>query len=391
MAEDLGASTPYSFKRPNTEMDVSPVGTFSLSDISSLMDRKLQPILEQLGKIPDAAKLENRIQQLESENRFLREKIERQERYSRRENIRVLGIKEHPYENCEEKLLNVFKSFCSDFNDRTFIQVHRLGRLQKYGERPIMARFHHLKDKISLLRHSSEIYQRCQVRIMDDLPQEVEARRRTLLPILHAAKSYPEYCREDSKPKLVEDKLRINGKTYGVHNLSQLPKQLHLENVMTPSKNNITAFFSKFSPLSNHYPSEFKVNGEAYNCMEQFFMVTKAEEFGDQEAIRSLKRESDPVTMKNIGKKIKHFDNHRWLSVAEGKIKAGLVSKFSQNPFLKDFLLSTGDTKLVEASQDKIWSAGKSLKDKDLWKPEKWSGKNWLGEMLMKVRSELKK
>ena len=49
------------------------------------------------------------------------------------------------------------------------------------------------------------------------------------------------------------------------------------------------------------------------------------------------------------------------MSVAEEKIKPGLVSKFSQNQFLKDFLLSTGDNVLVEASYDKIWGACKSL------------------------------
>ena len=79
------------------------------------------------------------------------------------------------------------------------------------------------------------------------------------------------------------------------------------------------------------------------------------------------------------------------MSVAEEKIMPGLVSKFSQNQLLKDFLLSTGDTLLAEASHDKIWGAGKSLKENDLWNPDKWSGKNRLGEMLMKVRTELKK
>ena len=216
----------------------------------------------------------------------------------------MLGIKEHPKENCEEELLHVLNLFCPDFNDRTFTVVHRLGKVQKDSERPIMARFHHLKDKIALLRHSREIFQSCQVSIMDDLPQEIEARRRTLLPVLHVAKSHPEFCVEGSRPKLFEDKLHINGKTYGVDNLSQLPKKLQLENVKTPSKKNMTAFFSKYSPLSNHYPSTFKVNGETYNCMEQFFMVAKAQEFGDQEIIRSLKGESDPVRMKNLGKKL---------------------------------------------------------------------------------------
>ena len=70
MAEDLGACTPNFLKRLNTEMDHSPVGTFSLSDISSLMDQKLQPILDQLGNIPNAAKLEKKYSYLKLKTSF---------------------------------------------------------------------------------------------------------------------------------------------------------------------------------------------------------------------------------------------------------------------------------------------------------------------------------
>ena len=161
-----------------------------------------------------------------------------------------------------------------------------------------------------------------------------------LLPILHAAKSLPEFNTSGPRPRLQEDKLYFNGIRYAVDNLSRLPKQLHPENVSTLSKNGTTAFYSRSSLLSNHYPAKFKVAGEMYSCMEQFFMIAKAIEFGDQETVVKIKAETDPIKMKRLGKTVKNYNNHHWLSVAEERIMPRLTAKFSQNSHLKQLLLS---------------------------------------------------
>ena len=58
---------------------------------------------------------------------------------------------------------------------------------------------------------------------------------------------------------------------------------------------------------------------------------------------------------------------------------------------LKKFLLKTGESKLVEASPtDKRWGAGISLRNSDIFNQSKWQGENWLGDILQKVREELK-
>ena len=342
-------------------------------------------------KTRKALELENRVQQLEKENKILKERLVRQELYSRRDNIKIWGIKEKANEDCEQKLLMIFNKFCPDFNSRTFTAVHRVGRQSKDIDRPIIARFHQLKDKILLQSHSREIYQHYHITIIDDFPPEIQAARKILLPILHVAKSLPEFNSGSYKPKLVEDKLYVNGIRYGLDNLQQLPQQLRLERVKTPSRNGITAFYSKFAPLSNHYPSHFKIGGEVYNCMEQYFMTIKATEFNDQEAVFKIKAETDAPRMKKIGKSVKNFHMGQWLEVAEERIMPGLMAKFSQNHLLKEFRLSTGDTDLIEASYDKVWGIGKSLRDKDLWNRDKWTGKNRLGILLMRVRSNLRK
>ena len=69
----------------------------------------------------------------------------------------------------------------------------------------------------------------------------------------------------------------------------------------------------------------------------------------------------------------------------------GNFLKFSQNLALRDFLLATGDTVLVEASPyDCIWGIGLRKDDPDSRVPEKWHGENLLGFALMEVRDLLR-
>ena len=312
-------ATPNPNKRLNTEVDVSPMGTFSLSDIGSLMDRKLDPIVEKLEVVQRALDLEDKVKKLEIENKRLRERLVRQESYSRRENIKVLGIEEKSNEDCEQELLMLLKQFYPHFDDRTFTIVHRVGKKYKDTNRTMIARFHHLKDKFMLQKCSHDIYKKSKVSILDDFPQEVVSARKALLPILRTAKSLPEFNSGGPRPKLQDDKLCINGVCYGISNLSQLPKQLRPENVSTPTQNGLTAFYSKNSPLSNHYPVKFKVTGEAYSCMEQFFMIAKATEFGDQNTVMKIKAETDPVKIKKTGQNSEKLQQQALAECSRGK------------------------------------------------------------------------
>lgn len=68
-----------------------------------------------------------------------------------------------------------------------------------------------------------------------------------------------------------------------------------------------------------------------------------------------------------------------------------LEAKFSQSKILKEYLLATGDSILVEAApNDNIWGVGMCENALSISDPRKWKGENLLGKALMQVRESLR-
>ena len=145
------------------------------------------------------------------------------------------------------------------------------------------------------------------------------------------------------------------------------------------------------SCLSQWWKTKFSCGVEEYCCMEQFMMAKKAELFQDNKILKQILDCDDPKRIKALGRKVSNFDEEIWNREKYFIVLHGNYMKFSQNSELKKFLLSTGDTILVEASPyDAIWGIKMSRNDKDILNPLKWKGKNLLGFALMEVRDELR-
>ena len=96
--------------------------------------------------------------------------------------------------------------------------------------------------------------------------------------------------------------------------------------------------------------------------------------------------------MKALGRKVREFDQVVWDKFKYSIVLNGNWNKFSQNRSLRDFLLSTGDRILVEASPyDNIWGIRLSADSPEANDPQKWRGQNLLGFALMEVRDELRR
>jgi ribA/ribD-fused uncharacterized protein len=143
--------------------------------------------------------------------------------------------------------------------------------------------------------------------------------------------------------------------------------------------------------LSQWWPAEFEVDGIRYATAEHFMMASKARLFGDSEAEQRVLAAAQPRDAKRIGRQVRNFDGPRWSDACFDFVVEGNLAKFSQHVDLREFLLSTGDQILVEASPtDAIWGIGLAADDPRALDPGQWRGRNLLGFALTKVKTMLR-
>ena len=289
-------TTPLA-KRPNTAMEFSPVGKsqLDLAVLKKLLDEKfceyVSPLKEEISSLKktlqetkdqsdDAChQLRQDYDLLKKENESLAHQLRKLESQQRRNNLKIFGLKEEKGENLEEKVLNLFNNYLQPgdkFNRRTFERTHRLGSFSPAGNRAMIVKFAHFKDKL-LAYKVAENLRTIKVFLADDFPETIDHNRRMIAPLYSALKSMKE-SHASPHVKTVsrrQDNLFLNGKMYTISDLNQLPEPLQPEKIFTPSKNGITAFFSRYSPFSNFYPAPFEVKGTTYDSMENFCLSKK--------------------------------------------------------------------------------------------------------------------
>ena len=101
--------------------------------------------------------------------------------------------------------------------------------------------------------------------------------------------------------------------------------------------------------LSNWSPHAFYDDeGIHYQTMENYMMFHKAKIFGDQLKMAEILLADTPKKAKELGRKVKNFDNETWFANAKSIVTKGLFFKFSQNEEIKQFLLATEEKILVD-------------------------------------------
>ena len=303
---------------------------------------------------------EQKLKKCETRCKDLEAKLCQVESFSRKNNLKFLNITHEPgveaQENCEEVIINKCAGYGIHLGPRDIERAHRMGPQSKKN-RPIIVKFTNFKDKISVLREKQK-FRSDGITIVEDFPIEIQARRRTFAPILRAAYS------SDGKyrARLVSDKLSLNGKFYTIGDLGNLPDELKLTNLSTRSQGGITAFFTKYSILSNHYRCSFKEDENTHSSVEQYLMFHKAMHFKDLALSKRILETDDPVEAKSLGKTVSNFNLPAWKAVQDERMKNGLRAKFRQNPSLVEFLKATDSCVLVEANvNDLYWGAGLSI------------------------------
>ena len=194
-----------------------------------------------------------------------------------------------------------------------------------------------------------------------EYPMDVERKRKTLLPILRAAKRSSEYKKQS---RLEDDKIVLKGPSYNVNTLNQLPEELNVFKVTTRENTETIGYFGEINPLSNFYPATFPHDGVQYISSEQFIQANKAKYFGDHEAYNQIMGCSTSLECKRASRQIRNVDADKWNMVAEDLCQPGIESKFLQNPPVMDTLLwKTGQKTIVECTSDRLWGSGIPLND----------------------------
>ncbi len=155
-------------------------------------------------------------------------------------------------------------------------------------------------------------------------------------------------------------------------------------------KEKLTFFWRTASPFSQWYTAPFTVDGTAFNCAEQYMMYRKATLFEDHEMAQRILEARSPRTQKDLGRNVQHFVESVWDAASWEIVATGNRAKFTQNAPLKELLLASAGTTLVEASpHDRIWGIGLGEDDPRIHDRKKWRGENRLGEILTRLREEL--
>jgi len=132
-----------------------------------------------------------------------------------------------------------------------------------------------------------------------------------------------------------------------------------------------------YGEFSNFAAYPIRLDGKLWPTSEHYFQAQKFDDAAYRERIRGT---SSPWDAAKLGRDRRMKLRRDWESVKVGVMHQALVAKFAQHDTLRTLLLGTGDATLVEHTEnDAYWGDGGNGR-----------GRNMLGQLLMRVRSELR-
>lgn len=147
-----------------------------------------------------------------------------------------------------------------------------------------------------------------------------------------------------------------------------------------PERKTVINFYSasgEYGCFSNFSRHTVFLKGKRWPTSEHYFQAQKFAGTEHEEEVRLAKKPGEAAA---IGRDRKRPLRRDWESVKEQVMLDALRAKFTQHDELRAVLLGTGDAVLVEHTEkDGYWGDGGDG-----------SGKNRLGQLLMRLREELR-
>ena len=305
------------------------------------------------------------------------------------------GVHEQQGEDLDRIVFDVAAEMYLPLHDWEVNRIERLGSMRhdRKWPRPIRVEFttvrkHEmfLKNKIAL--GQTDHYYRVIMR--PDEPLEMRRLKGKLRKAVKTARANGKRAMFLSDTEVLIDSVQYNSQ-----NIDQYLEPPRSDNIDTRWKygggcmmtRKGLAFYGAKSKLSSFYPCVIMRNGRRHETLEHGYQGDKALDFNDMRRYERIRTASTPALAKQIGGEI--FNTPLWNGKKRLVMRGWLFEKYRQNPDLAEFLISTGDLKLIEASpSDGWWGSGAGMNSRALLEGT-WSGNNILGEELEYVRSVL--
>ena len=144
-----------------------------------------------------------------------------------------------------------------------------------------------------------------------------------------------------------------------------------------PAVINFYAVNDEYGEFSNFAPYPIVLHGKRWPTSEHYF---QAQKFAGTPHAEEIRRAKKPRIAADMGRDRKRPLRRDWESIKDNVMLDALRAKFTQHDELRDLLLATGDAELIEhTANDNYWADGGDG-----------SGKNRLGQLLMRLRGELR-
>jgi ribA/ribD-fused uncharacterized protein len=137
----------------------------------------------------------------------------------------------------------------------------------------------------------------------------------------------------------------------------------------------IEAFRGRWTKLGNYSSCVVFFEGHAYQSVEHAYQAQKS---ADPQVQKQIRDQATPATAKKLARSVELRPD--WEAIKVDLMRRLLVEKFSQEPE-RTVLMSTGDAELIEGNWwgDRFWG-----------QCPVGNGNNWLGRLLMEIRTELR-
>lgn len=146
-------------------------------------------------------------------------------------------------------------------------------------------------------------------------------------------------------------------------------------------------------PYSQWHLKPVIIQKVRYNCNEQYMMAQKALLFNDKESHHLIMNEKKPWKQKILGRKVRGFNQARWVAHRFQIVKTANFAKFTQHKDLQQILLKDHqypNNIFVEATEnDDVWAIGLNEDHPYASDPRKWKGLNLLGFAITEVANIL--